>query len=260
LDGIFAAGEHTAYGTDKPWQRAFTYGDVTKARWLAQIYLDVDLLATGHGREHGFRRILVGAPLWIRTPDPRAIRLYATSDDPDVVEARQVQTRRGGARGEKVSSRASLDHGGDTSGAATVEVQADDEPQHEDSAEPTISLPYRVYATLKAGFVMGMADWMIRHVDSGAERRISHLGDPFGRVFAWVWSHDKDQAMILLADYLAQLRDGHPLADEIDPPIRLDEILVGLRLALPFGFSDYNEVVAMARRKVRRYYGADPNA
>jgi hypothetical protein len=28
----------------------------------------------------------------------------------------------------------------------------------------------------------------------------------------------------------------------------------------PFGFGDYDEVVAMARREVRKYYGADPNA
>jgi len=75
-----------------------------------------------------------------------------------------------------------------------------------------------------------------------------------------VWSRSKDQAMILLADYLGELRECHLLADQIDPPIRLDEILRGLRLALPFGFSGYNEVVTMARREVRRYYGEDPNA
>jgi hypothetical protein len=50
------------------------------------------------------------------------------------------------------------------------------------------------------------------------------------------------------------------LSYEIDPPIRLDEVLVGLRLALPWGFDDYNEVVTMARRDVRRYMGSDPNA
>src|SRR5262249_55667209 len=93
-----------------------------------------------------------------------------------------------------------------------------------------------------------------------ADNRIPHLGDNFGRVFAWTWNYDRDQAIILLSDYLGELRECHLLADYIDPPIRLDEVLRGLRLALPFGFSDYNEVVAMARRDVRKYYGEDPNA
>src|SRR5437763_1464427 len=73
-------GRHDALGLDRPWQRAFTYGDVSKAEWLAQIYLDIDLLETDNGREDGFRRVLIGAPLWIRTPPPEAIRLYTTND------------------------------------------------------------------------------------------------------------------------------------------------------------------------------------
>jgi hypothetical protein len=84
----------TTYGIDEPWQRAFTYGDVAKAEWLAQIYLDIDLLTTEAGREDGFRRVLVGAPLWIRTPSLRAIRLYATSDDSGVVEGRRFRAGR----------------------------------------------------------------------------------------------------------------------------------------------------------------------
>jgi hypothetical protein len=116
-------------GTAQPWQRAFTYGDVPKAQWLAEIYVDVDLLATDYGRVDGFRRILVGAPLWIRTPDLRAIRLYATSDDPDVVSDRQIQAKPGGTKADKIASQAGLDRGKDASRATTVEVQADDEPR-----------------------------------------------------------------------------------------------------------------------------------
>lgn len=251
--------EHKALGTEQPWQRAFTYGDAPKAQWLAEIYLDVDLLATGHGREDGFRRVLVGAPLWIRTPDPRAVKLYAVSNSPDVVEAWQIRTKRVGAKAEVVSPPPSADRGADISSVAVVEVQ--EEPQKVASSGRTITLPYRVYTTLKAGFVKGAADWVIRRVaDMPADDRVPHLGDNFGRVFAWIWNDDKDLAMILLSDYLAELREGHLLADEIDPPIRLDEVLSGLRLALPFGFSDYDQVVTMARREVRRYYGADPNA
>ncbi len=61
----------------KGWRRSFTYGDIQDvAEWLAEIYLDVDLLSSGVGREDGFRRVIIGAPVWVRTPRLRAVRLY----------------------------------------------------------------------------------------------------------------------------------------------------------------------------------------
>lgn len=68
-------------GFDRPWLRAFTYGDVQDtAEWLAQIYLDVDFAESGRnhllGRHWNFRRVLIGAPFWIRTAKPQALRLY----------------------------------------------------------------------------------------------------------------------------------------------------------------------------------------
>lgn len=64
-------------GLDRPWLRSFTYGDIQdEAEWLAEIYLDVDLLDTIPDRYEGFRRALIGAPLWIRTPNLSAMRLY----------------------------------------------------------------------------------------------------------------------------------------------------------------------------------------
>ena len=247
--------ESTTYGIDEPWQRAFTYGDASKAEWLAQIYLDVDLLMTDNGREDGFRRVLVGAPLWIRTPSPRAIRLYATSDDLSVVEGRRFRARQEAIADEIVADRSLSNREGDDLRSTATLGGADE--QTEEPVEPTITMPYSVYGPLKGGFITRWADWAAQQVKGNAEDRIEHVGDLFGRVFAWVWSRDRDQAMIVLADYLARLREGHP---EIEPPIRLDEILEGLRLALPFGFDDYSEVVTMARREVRKYYGADPNA
>jgi hypothetical protein len=124
----------------------------------------------------------------------------------------------------------------------------------------TVTIPDKVYRFLKAGFVVTWADWVINHMDTNAEHRIVLLGDPFGLVFAWMWARDRDQAMILLADFMTELRDGHPLAYDIDPPIRLDEILGSLRLALPWGFDEYNEVVTMARREVPKHYGRDVNS
>jgi hypothetical protein len=61
----------------KGWRRSFTYGDIQSiAEWFAEIYLDVDLISSGMGRVDGFRRIVVGAPIWVRTPRLRAVRLY----------------------------------------------------------------------------------------------------------------------------------------------------------------------------------------
>ncbi len=125
---------------------------------------------------------------------------------------------------------------------------------------PAITLPRRVYETLKSAFAAHSAEWVTRQIqDEPQHRKIMHLGDPFGRVFAWVWNDDPDQAMILLADMLAVLRDHNPVAD-LNPPVRLDEVLHGLRPALPHDFRDYDQVVAKARREVQGYYGGDPNA
>lgn len=131
-----------------------------------------------------------------------------------------------------------------------------------EQTEPSVTMPRRVYGTLKAGFTEHAAEWLSRRLRDGPPgQRMMHLGDPFGRVFAWIWREDPDQAMLLLADYLAVLRDHNPVAD-LDPPVRLDDVLRGLRPALPHDFSeaDYHAVVTRARREVQGYYGADPNA
>jgi hypothetical protein len=90
--------------------------------------------------------------------------------------------------------------------------------------------------------------------------RVTDLGSAFGRVFAWEWSRDRDQAMIMLADLLANIRLRQELTEKTGPPVRLDEILRALPLCLPSKFSDHREVVMLARKDVREYYGADPNA
>lgn len=89
--GIYKGSWECTYGLDRPWERAFTYGDVREAQWLAQIYLDMtreDLEADGFDFPRWedaipYQRVLIGAPLWIRTPSPQAITLYAGRDDLD---------------------------------------------------------------------------------------------------------------------------------------------------------------------------------
>lgn len=258
--GLFGADTDEELGINEPWKRAFTYGDAREAQWLAQIYLDVDLLTTDDGLRYGFRRVLVGAPLWIRTPDPRAIRLYATSDNIEVAAPRRIRTKQAVTKAI-ASPQSSTDDLGEAS-HVTYPQSDHREPQEVpvDSPGQTVTIPFHIYRLLLGGFAANMASWAAEQVEVDAEHRLLHLGDPFGTAFAWVWSYDKDEAMIMLADYLAALRASEPLIGEIDPPIRLDEVLRALRLALPSRFNDYDEVVTMARLKVRKYYGADPNA
>ncbi len=60
-----------------PWNRAHSFGDVPRvADWLAEVYVDVDLIAEFGATYDGYRRILIGAPLWITTPYLNAVRLY----------------------------------------------------------------------------------------------------------------------------------------------------------------------------------------
>ena len=265
--GVCHAAEGAELGINEPWRRAFTYGDTREAQWLAQIYLDVDLLTTDEGRRYGFRRVLIGAPLWIRTPDPRAIRLYATTDDTEITASRKLEAEQSARRVKAMqgvlSWQANQNNHEEASRVTAIYPQSDDyRPQWvsvDPPPRPTVTIPVHVYRLLESGFTAHMAAWAADEVRVDAKNRIMHLGDPFGTVFAWVWSYDKDEAMIMLADYLAALRGSEPLVGAIDPPIRLDEVLKALRLALPSRFSDYDEVVNMARLKVRKYYGADPN-
>ncbi|HET8658966.1 MAG TPA: hypothetical protein VFM55_08215 [Micromonosporaceae bacterium] len=61
-----------------PWRRGFTYGHVGEVgEWLAEIFLDLVLTKDLRSqRSSDFDRIVVGAPLWIRTPTPAALHLH----------------------------------------------------------------------------------------------------------------------------------------------------------------------------------------
>lgn len=70
---------HTRNHRGKPWTRGFTIGNADEVEWLAVIYKDVELTK---GRWHWddddkeVDRILVGAPLWVRTVTRQPIHLY----------------------------------------------------------------------------------------------------------------------------------------------------------------------------------------
>ncbi|WP_157362017.1 hypothetical protein [Haloechinothrix halophila] len=66
---------------DKPWTRGFTLGCAEESEWFAEIYddvvLDKDRWTFRHDEAgYGVDRILIGAPLWVRTPSPQAMKRY----------------------------------------------------------------------------------------------------------------------------------------------------------------------------------------
>ena len=69
--------------------------------------------------------------------------------------------------------------------------------------EPMITLPRRAYKDLALGFLMSEAGEVLRDaIHAGSGSRVTHLGAPFGTVFASVWRNDQDEAMMFLAEYL----------------------------------------------------------
>jgi len=244
--GIFKAGNEAGVGLDRAWERSFTYGEVVQAQWLAEIYLDVDTHETAETDADGYRRILIGAPLWVRTPSLQAISLYAQADMTTLAARSKRRPKRKGnpsALDQHVSAESNL-------------VERPDQQFR----VPTVAVPHGIVRTLTAGFVADTAALLVRHMNDDPPR-ITLLGTPFGRVFAWAWSHDRDEAMIILSDLLANVRNEQEETGKGDADrVRLDEILRALPLCLPAKFADYREVVRMARKEVREYLGSDPNA
>ena len=53
---------------DRPWTRGYTFGDASESEWLAEIYSDVRLDQDRWSLDDPVDRILVGAPVWVRSP------------------------------------------------------------------------------------------------------------------------------------------------------------------------------------------------
>ncbi|MFI6409319.1 hypothetical protein [Streptomyces sp. NPDC050548] len=69
---------------DRPWTRGYTLAHADDSEWFAQVYTDVLLTETRRplsGNMHGAQRIIVGAPVWIRTASPASLIRYARLPD-----------------------------------------------------------------------------------------------------------------------------------------------------------------------------------
>jgi hypothetical protein len=60
----------------KAWTRGFTLSHADDSEWFAEIYTDVVLDKNRCNLDEAVDRIIIGAPLWIRTPGAQSITRY----------------------------------------------------------------------------------------------------------------------------------------------------------------------------------------
>jgi hypothetical protein len=129
-----------------------------------------------------------------------------------------------------------------------------------DSPGLPVTLPRLVYEHLISAFATHSAEQLTRRLlDTPGTPRIAHPSDAFGNVLAWMRAEDPRQVMLFLAHVMVVLRNRNSAAG-LNPPVTLDELPSGLKIALPHDFTDYDQLVAAARREVPGYYGSDPSA
>lgn len=73
--------ETSAEHRGRPWTRGYTLSHARDSEWFAQVYSDVVLdknrwTFRPSDIEYGVDRIIVGAPLWVRTPGVQAVTRY----------------------------------------------------------------------------------------------------------------------------------------------------------------------------------------
>ncbi|WP_411769482.1 DUF7019 family protein [Streptomyces gramineus] len=72
--------EHPGTDHEEPWTRGLTLAHAHDCEWFAQIYTDVELTQSRwdfRDNRRGADRILIGAPVWVRTASPDSVTRYA---------------------------------------------------------------------------------------------------------------------------------------------------------------------------------------
>ena len=131
---------------------------------------------------------------------------------------------------------------------------------HEDLAvtQPqgaTRAIPVRVRRILLGGFTASAVDRVIYGWRQRGRPHHLNPGGLTGEVIAYLWADDPDEAMLFLANYLAELNLHHPDAGTFGT-VGLDELLHGLELCLPPGFTEIDALRAKAKDDVPGHYGS----
>ena len=118
-------------------------------------------------------------------------------------------------------------------------------------------MPFRVRRILQGGFASSSANSLLRNwgrPEGRGRPSFVHPGDLFGIVLAWLWQDDRGEAMVFLADYLAELNVHNDQAG-VHGAVTREQLLRGLELSMPRGFDDLAALSAMARDEVPGYDG-----
>lgn len=118
----------------------------------------------------------------------------------------------------------------------------------------SVEVPGQVFTHLIGGIVRDTAHDVLRSWEPG---HVPHLGDPFGKVLAWLWKANPDHAVSVFADVMLQLRHWDERATK---QITLDEVLLCLPMALQ-GLTQHeeDELIHRLRAEVPRRFSVDPN-
>jgi hypothetical protein len=145
--------------------------------------------------------------------------------------------------------------GAGSSGIVTVHAERADRPDVTRPQGAVRPIPLRVRRILQGGFIASAADRVIYGWSQRGRPGHVHLGGLTGEVLAYLWADDPDEAMVFLADLLAELNKHHPQAGT-HGQVGLDELLDGLRLAMPPGFDGLDALCTKAQHDVPGHYGS----
>lgn len=118
--------------------------------------------------------------------------------------------------------------------------------------------PSELIATLLANVATAQAEYALNYTRP-SDHRFVHPGDTLGKIVAWLWtSGQKARLGLLMADYMAELRNHNPRRD-LGNLITLDMILRGMPMALPTSFPDAEQsaLIDHLRDVVPQFYGGD---
>jgi hypothetical protein len=123
------------------------------------------------------------------------------------------------------------------------------------AAMDTVAVPRAVVTALKQASVTGTATELIDRFRTTGREGVARPPAAFGEVLAWLWQTDADSAVIHLAELMKQLRERHPLAHTVTPPVGFGELLDGVRECLPDGFAQTDLLVSYTRTSLGDFYG-----
>ncbi|MFJ7219392.1 hypothetical protein [Amycolatopsis sp. NPDC098790] len=119
----------------------------------------------------------------------------------------------------------------------------------------TVVVPRSIVTALRQASITGTATELIDRFRTAGRNGVARPPEAFGSVLAWLWRTDADAAVIHIAELMKELRERHPLAHTVSPPVGFGELLDGVRGCLPTDFGHTDLLVSYARTSLGDFYG-----